>query len=73
MPRPKAPAKHSFSILWQAGEFMTTVGLPVHAAHVNPGWEECQKVLKEWSPLTDKWELYNIDEDWSQANDLAAN
>jgi len=30
------------------------------------------KGIKEWSPLTDKWELYNIDEDWSQANDLAA-
>lgn len=28
--------------------------------------------IKEWSPLTDKWELYHIDEDWSQANDLAA-
>ena len=22
--------------------------------------------------MTDKWELYNLDEDWSQANDLAA-
>ena len=30
------------------------------------------KGIKEWSPLTDRWELYNIDEDWSQANDLAA-
>ena len=30
------------------------------------------KGIKEWSPLTDKWELYKIDEDWSQANDLAA-
>ncbi len=30
------------------------------------------KGIREWSPLTDKWELYNIDEDWSQANDLAA-
>jgi arylsulfatase len=30
------------------------------------------KGVQEWSPLTDKWELYNIDEDWSQANDLAA-
>jgi len=29
------------------------------------------KGAKTWSPLTDKWELYNIDEDWSQANDLA--
>ena len=30
------------------------------------------KGIKEWSPLTDRWELYNIDEDWSQAHDLAA-
>jgi arylsulfatase A-like enzyme len=30
------------------------------------------KGIKEWSPLTDKWELYNLNEDWSQANDLAA-
>ncbi len=30
------------------------------------------KGIKEWSPLTDRWELYKIDEDWSQANDLAA-
>jgi arylsulfatase len=30
------------------------------------------KGIKDWSPLTDKWELYNLDEDWSQANDLAA-
>jgi len=28
--------------------------------------------IKEWSPLTDTWELYHIDKDWSQANDLAA-
>jgi arylsulfatase len=25
-----------------------------------------------WSPDQDKWELYNLDEDWSQTNDLAA-
>jgi arylsulfatase len=30
------------------------------------------KGIKEWSPLTDRWELYNIDEDWSESNDLAA-
>ncbi len=29
------------------------------------------KGIREWSPLTDKWQLYKIDEDWSQANDLA--
>ncbi len=27
--------------------------------------------IREWSPLTDTWELYYIDEDWSQANNLA--
>ena len=28
--------------------------------------------INQWSPLTDKWQLYNLDQDWSQANDLAA-
>ena len=28
--------------------------------------------IREWSPLTDTWELYDLEEDWSQANDLAA-
>lgn len=27
--------------------------------------------FKTWSPETDRWELYNLQEDWSQANDLA--
>ncbi|MFM8287907.1 MAG: arylsulfatase, partial [Planctomycetaceae bacterium] len=30
------------------------------------------KGARDWSPLTDQWELYHIDEDWSQAHDLAA-
>ena len=29
------------------------------------------KGVKDWSPLTDRWELYNLNEDWSQADDLA--
>jgi arylsulfatase len=29
------------------------------------------KEVLEWTPDKDKWELYRIDEDWSQANDLA--
>ena len=29
------------------------------------------KGINEWTPDKDKWELYKIDEDWSQANDLA--
>jgi arylsulfatase len=28
--------------------------------------------LAEWRPDKDTWELYNLEEDWSQANDLAA-
>ena len=28
--------------------------------------------IHTWTPDQDKWELYNLEEDWSQANDLAA-
>ena len=28
--------------------------------------------IKDWTPDADTWELYNLDEDWTQANDLAA-
>ena len=28
--------------------------------------------IQDWNPENDQWELYNIEEDWSQANDLAA-
>jgi len=28
--------------------------------------------IKEWNPEKDRWELYNLDADWSQAHDLAA-
>ncbi len=28
--------------------------------------------IREWTPDKDRWELYNLDEDWSQARDLAA-
>lgn len=27
--------------------------------------------IRDWSPEKDTWELYNLDEDWSQSNDLA--
>ena len=29
------------------------------------------KGIKEWTPDKDKWELYDLNKDWSQANDLA--
>jgi hypothetical protein len=28
--------------------------------------------IKDWTPDKDVWELYHLTEDWSQANDLAA-
>ena len=28
--------------------------------------------ITDWTPDNDRWELYNLDEDWSQASDLAA-
>ena len=28
--------------------------------------------IREWTPDQDTWELYNLDEDWTQNNDLAA-
>lgn len=30
------------------------------------------KGINEWSPENDVWELYNLEEDWSQASNLAA-
>jgi arylsulfatase len=35
-------------------------------------WLPGRPDLGKWDPEKDKWELYNLDEDWSQANDLAA-
>ncbi len=29
------------------------------------------KGIRDWNPDNDKWELYNLDDDWSQAHDLA--
>jgi arylsulfatase len=28
--------------------------------------------IQDWTPDQDTWELYNLDDDWTQANDLAA-
>ena len=30
------------------------------------------KGIREWTPDKDKWELYDLNKDWTQANDLAA-
>jgi arylsulfatase A-like enzyme len=35
-------------------------------------WLPGRPDISTWDPETDVWELYNLDEDWTQANDLAA-
>jgi arylsulfatase len=34
-------------------------------------WTDSSKKILWWQPDMDVWELYNINEDWSQSNDLA--
>lgn len=66
-----APRKHTqfFDIMgsrgiYQDGWFACTFGPRVPWLTVTPG-------LDKWNPKNDVWELYNLDEDFSQANDLA--
>ncbi len=35
-------------------------------------WAKGGTDLSKWNPDADPWELYNLEKDWSQANDLAA-
>ncbi|MGC1272906.1 MAG: hypothetical protein WBC44_04310 [Planctomycetaceae bacterium] len=35
-------------------------------------WTPGRPDLTNWDPEKDPWELYNLEEDWTQANDLAA-
>ncbi len=35
-------------------------------------WLTVTPGIANWTPDKDKWELYNLNEDWTQANDLAA-
>ncbi|HRI21319.1 MAG TPA: arylsulfatase, partial [Panacibacter sp.] len=35
-------------------------------------WIPAQKGLDKWDPKNDKWELYNLNDDYTQFNDLAA-
>ena len=37
----------------------------------NPWVPGLPKGIREWSPEKDTWELYNLDDDWTQADDLA--
>ena len=46
--------------------------IAVPSARASPGLPGFREDIRQWTPDNDKWELYNLDEDWSQANDLAA-
>jgi arylsulfatase len=51
--------------LYHDGWFASAFGLR------NPWVPGLPKTAASWNPVNDVWELYNLDEDWSQANDLA--
>ncbi len=51
--------------LYYDGWFASAFGLR------NPWVPGLPEGAATWNPEEDTWELYNIDEDWSQANDLA--
>lgn len=51
--------------IYSDGWFACTFGPRIPWVAVTPG-------MAAWTPDKDKWELYNLDEDFSQANDLAA-
>ncbi len=42
------------------------------SVHASRGSEGLPPGILEWTPDKDTWELYNLEEDWSQANDLAS-
>ena len=52
--------------IYHEGWFASAFGLRI------PWVPGLPKGAHEWTPENDTWELYNLDEDWTQANDLAA-
>jgi arylsulfatase A-like enzyme len=52
--------------IYQDGWFADTPGPRI------PWVPGLPKGIATWNPENDVWELYNLNEDWSQANDLAA-
>ena len=69
---PRAGCAPSTSRSWAAARSTTTAGWPPRSARGCPGSPACPRASASGPPTTTTWELYNLDEDWSQANDLAA-
>jgi len=58
--------------VYHDGWFAGTVGPRVPwLPGLSPGFFD-EKGQLAWNPDKDKWELYNLNDDWSQANDLSA-
>ena len=70
-PTPRDGCAPSTSRSWAAAPSTTTAGWPPRSAPGCRGFPACPPGIQEWTPDQDTWELYNLDEDWSQANDLA--
>ena len=63
-------SQRNSSTSWGAVAFITKAGLPRLGPRTP--WLPGRPDISNWDPEKDTWELYNLDEDWSQANDLAA-
>ena len=64
--------RRSTSRSWAAGRSTTTAGWPRCSVRASRGCRDCHPGIQDWTPDNDRWELYHLDEDWSQAHDLAA-
>lgn len=65
--QPDAPSRHRIQVFEQMGNrAIYQDGWIAAARHINP-WTPCPDTTYE----QDSWELYHIDEDFSEANDLA--
>ena len=65
--RPEAPSQHRIQVFEQMGnQAIYQDGWIAASRHIVP-WEACP----DRSYTQDKWELYHIDEDFSEAHDLA--
>ena len=66
-----AAAARSTSRSWAAAPSTTTAGWRRPSARASRGCRGCPRASASGRPTRTRWELYNLDEDWSQANDLA--
>ncbi len=71
-PTRRAGCGPSTSRSWAAARSTTTAGWPRPSGPRAPWIPGLPEGIASWTPDQDEWELYDLDEDWSQADDLAA-